>query len=144
MPNLQSSPCSQINAEMVRLQDLINGYQQQLSSGGSSVTEQNIGRALSTAERELSALQQEYVTNGCTALPHASPRVVNILMVTDGRSPHVASFGPGSPTDGYFGLSEVIRTLTSYGLALLSTIAFRLTKAHRDTDPGNFSTVCGR
>lgn len=141
MSNGQNSPCSQLKTEMVRLQNLINADQLKLNSGVSGTNRQDIEKALQIAQQELSALQQEYVTNGCTALPQMPKRVVNILMVTDGSSVHVASFGPGSPTDEYFGLSEVIRTLTSYGTGLSGVMMFKITKAHRDTDPGNFSAM---
>ena len=63
-------------------------------------------------------------------------------MVTDsdGRSGHWASFGPGSPTDSYFGLSEVIRTLAKEASASGTTV-FQITKAHRNMDPGDFNSL---
>lgn len=67
---------------------------------------------------------------------------VNVLIVMDGRegTAHYASFGPGdlstdpSNGDAYFGLSEVIHTLTSEGPYISR---FKVTKAHRDTDVRN-------
>jgi hypothetical protein len=63
---------------------------------------------------------------------------VSILIVMDGvaGSTHYATFGVGdqnpdpSSGDAFFGLSEVVATLTSGGLFS----AFTVTKAHRDTD----------
>ena len=71
---------------------------------------------------------------------------INILMVLDGRAgaAHSASFGPGDPNtnplsgDSYFGLSEVIRTLTAGGPYFAE---FSVTKAHRDTDPGGAADI---
>ena len=59
-------------------------------------------------------------------------------MVADGKYNHWASFGPGSPDDAYFGLSEVIRTLS---VPSNYPVNFTVTKAHRDTDPGQFQLL---
>lgn len=63
---------------------------------------------------------------------------IRILMVTDGSGGHVASFGPGDPNDTWFGLSEVLRTLNDTSHFLTN---FFVTKAHRDTDPGDFTAM---
>jgi hypothetical protein len=67
---------------------------------------------------------------------------INILIVMDGVKglAHYASFGPGDlntdPINGdlYFGLSELIHTLTLEGPYISR---FNVTKAHRDTDVRN-------
>lgn len=60
---------------------------------------------------------------------------IKILMVMDGRigTAHYATFGPGDqgPQSDYFGLSEVVATLTGQ---LKAFSRFRITKAHRDRD----------
>jgi hypothetical protein len=63
---------------------------------------------------------------------------IKILMVTDGSGAHVASFGPGDPADTWFGLSEVLRTLHDTSNFITN---FTVTRAHRDTDPGNFAAM---
>jgi hypothetical protein len=65
---------------------------------------------------------------------------INVLIVMDGiaGSAHYASFGQGDlriddppHADDYFGLSELVHTLTSEGPSISR---FSVTKAHRDTD----------
>ncbi|MFM0562271.1 hypothetical protein [Paraburkholderia sediminicola] len=60
---------------------------------------------------------------------------IKILIVMDGRigTAHYASFGPGDqgPRSDYFGLSEVISTLTGFPKTFSR---FIVTKAHRDKD----------
>ena len=63
---------------------------------------------------------------------------IKILMVTDGSGAHVATFGPGDPADTWFGLSEVLRTLDDTAKFITN---FTVTRAHRDTDPGNFAAM---
>jgi len=69
---------------------------------------------------------------------------IKVLIVMDGSPGDIApaSFGPGDTGDGYFGLSEFLRTLAG-GLdeaaPAPSITKFTVTKAHRGTDPGDFS-----
>lgn len=61
---------------------------------------------------------------------------VRVLVVLDGRAhtPRSASFGAGDPDDGWFGLSEFMRSITSHAPGAPRVEA---TKAHRDTDARN-------
>lgn len=71
---------------------------------------------------------------------------IKILIVMDGSptdGAHQASFGIGDAMDGYFGLSELLRTLSGSenlgGGGAPQITNFAVTKAHRGADPGDFS-----
>ena len=102
-----------------------------------------------TVRARMVGLSNDLYNLGCPPVlirnPPPPPPVITVLLVLDGRkgSLHYASFGPGDPNpvdstslphaDDYFGLSEVIRTLTSAG--------FLIFKAHRDEDPTDLSVL---
>ena len=62
---------------------------------------------------------------------------VNVLVVLDGLTNiRTASFGPGDPNDGFFGLSEFIRVLNAVVFP-----PYHVTKAHRDIDPNGAADI---
>jgi hypothetical protein len=133
-----SNICAEIQAAMIRQDNDIYKYTHEIltaAPGGNKTAEQN----LANAEQQLATLGKAWVLNGCAGPPAMPPRVVKILVVLDGREGHYASFGPSPKNDTYFGLSEVIRTLSATGAG--SLITCQLTKAHRDPDPGDFNML---
>ena len=133
-----SNICAEIQAAMIRQDNDIYTYTHEILTagpGGNKIAEQELAQA----EQELDTLQKAWVLNGCAGQPAMPARVVTILVVLDGREGHFASFGPSSTNDTFFGLSEVIRTLS--GTDAGSLIGCQLTKAHRDTDPGDFNIL---
>src|SRR5271169_7009624 len=108
------SICAELQAAMIREDNDIYKYTHEIQSagpGGNATAAQNLAQA----NQELDKLAKAWVRNGCAGQSAMPPRVVRILVVLDGTPTHYASFGPGSSIDTYFGLSEVIRTLTSTG-----------------------------
>jgi hypothetical protein len=134
-----AGPCDQIKKNMTTLDAQIGTLTTAINNAVDPQQKANLQRQLDAATTELTGWAQEFATNGCGRLPQPAPKPnIQILMVTDGKYDHWASFGPGDPRDGYFGLGELIRTLAAPSNY---PVTFTVTKAHRDQDPGQFQLL---
>lgn len=129
--------CADIRAQIRELTATIQGLNNDLAHTSDQQQKADLIRGIQIANQELSYLQQQAIL----ACPPPPPRrqTIRILLVTDGSGSHVASFSPEDKSDvdakngvDYFGLSEVIRTLSA-GTPLFY---FQITKGHRNMDPG--------
>jgi hypothetical protein len=134
-----ANPCDQIKKDMTTLDGQIVKLSTALNNATTQQEKADIQKSLDAASAELDGLAQDFAANGCGQIPQPAPKQnINILMVADGKHTHWASFGPGDPNDDYFGLSEVIRTLS---VPSNYPVNFTVTKAHRDKDPGQFQLL---
>jgi hypothetical protein len=126
--------CTELSQQMQDLTKKIMIYESQMIAAQNAHDQQKYDDAsagYTIASNELAALQAQYKAQGCQILPPQPPiPVVRILVVLDGN----ASFGP-TGAFGDFGLSTVIRTLTTPMKGLI----FQVTRAHRQTDPQDYS-----